>query len=342
MPSGYVRGAGESIPGNETNAPTLSTKKVFFPIISFEPKTGTNPLDRSDELRNQDEPLSVVPDSFEPSWEMTNRGYPDLLGFLLKQSLGAPTTTTGNGVITDPDGTAIPTGAYRHVWTAPFGPSGASPLTAQYDVAYSDQGVYYKLKGCAQESLSIESPEEGGVQVGSSGPVAYANTQSNPSLTPTYESLAVLPFTRGNLSLPTWLSGSGTHEDFSLNIANPVEAVRSLGIASKWPDAIEKANEGSVVVTATLSQRQLDPQDLDALRDSTGFEAIARWVSEGIIASSYPYKMYCRMLNAQYVEGDPQGLANQRRHGAQFSVRSTTASTGSTIFTLVNATSSYA
>lgn len=341
MPGGYVRGAIESVPGNETNSPTLSTKKVFFPVMSFEPKTGTNPLSRDDEVRNQDEPVPVIPDNYEPSYEMGVRGYPDSLGFLLTALLGDPTTSTGNGVITDPDTTPIPTGAYRHVWAAPFGPAGASPFTIQYDIAYADQSTYLKYKGAVVSELGIESPEEGGTQVSVSGPALYANTQSNPSLTAAYEALTVRPFTRGGLSLPTWLTGTGTHEDFSVSFSNPVEAVRSLGIASKWPDVMEKDNEGPITVTGSIDQRQLDNDDLVALRDSTGFAAVARWVSDSIIASAYPYKLYVSMSNCQYTEGDPEALGNKRRHGAQFSFKSTTPSTGSTTVTLVNATSTY-
>jgi hypothetical protein len=169
VPAGYVRTAFESIPGNEANTPTLSTKKLFHPLQSLGPKLNPKPLHRDDELRNQDEPLAVVPDSYEPGWELKERAYPDALGFLLAWIFGKDATlgyavTAGNGIITDPDTTAIPVGATRHVWTAPFGPSGARPLTAQIDAAYKDQTYFRKLKGAACSELSIRSPEEG-VQV---------------------------------------------------------------------------------------------------------------------------------------------------------------------------------
>jgi hypothetical protein len=54
------------IPGNETNSPTLSTKIMYEPIQSFGPKLGANPMERDDELRNQDEPLSVLSDVYAP------------------------------------------------------------------------------------------------------------------------------------------------------------------------------------------------------------------------------------------------------------------------------------
>lgn len=342
MPTPYVRESFEDIPGNETNSTTLSTKKVFSPLQSFAPKLGANPMERDDEVRGQDEPIPVLSDSYAPSWEYKSRAYPDLLGLRLKHILGAPTTTAGNGVITDPDSVVIPTGATRHVWTAPFGPAGVSPLTTQADVSYKDQSVFFKMRGCACSELSFDSPEEGGVVVSAQGPANYMVRVADPSLAATYEALSVRPFVRGNLTLPTWVSGSATHEDFNVQINNPVEAVRSLGIASKFPDVMEKDNEGPIVVSGSIPQRQLDIDDWDAMVNATGFAAVARWVSDSIIASTYAYKLYISMSNCQYVGGEADELMNKRRHGASFDFKSTTPSTGSTTVTLVNATSSYA
>lgn len=342
MPNGYARLAYESTPGNETNAPTLSTKKLFPPLTSLAPKPGTAHLSRDDEVRNQDEPLAVIPEAYAPTFDMGVRAYPDTVAFLLGLVCGAPTTTAGDGVITDLAGTAVPSGAYRHRWTAPFGPSGASPRTAQIDAAYSDQSVYYKMKGAGISDLSLESPEEGGAMVSASGPCLYLDRQSNPSLTPSYESLAVRPFTRGDLTLPSNLSGTGTTQDFSVSISNPMEAVRSLGIASRWPDVLEKDNEGPIVVSGEINKRQLDADDIDALKNATGFALTATWKSSSVIASGYGYSMAVKVDNAQYVDGEPDALQNRRRHGHSLSWKSTTASTGSTTLEVVNATASYA
>ena len=340
MPAGYVRESFESIPGNETNAPTLSTKKLFPPIQSLQPKLGAKPLSRDDELRNQDEPLAVITDAYAPGWEYKSRAYPDLTAWRLKHICGEPTTTAGNGIITDPDGVVIPTGAYRHVFKAPFGPSGASPLTTQLEAAYADQSTFFRLKGAACVELTIETPEEGGASLSANGPANYMARIADPALSPAYEALSIRPFVRGNLTL-SWLANSGTTQDFSLTIANPVEASRSLGIASKFPDVMEKANEGPIVVSGSIPKRQLDPDDYDALLNATGFAALAKWISDSLITGAYPYKLFAAMSNCQYVDGDVDALQNQRRHGANFSWKSTTASTGSTTITVVNATPSY-
>ena len=343
MATGYMQAKFETnTPGNESNTPTLSTKTFYPPLTSA--ALGLNPthLNRDDELRNSNEPLSVLPEVYNPSWGIEQRMYPDALGFWLTLILGQPTTATGDGVITDQDTTAIPVGAYRHRWTAPFGPTGASPYTAQLQYAYKDQSVFFKAKGAAAEELSIENPVTGGSRIAANGPALYMDRIADPSRTPSYESLAVRPFTRGNLTLPTWLSGTGTHENFDLNISNPVETVRSMGIASKWPDVMEKA-EGPITITGSLPQRQLDADDYNALRDATGFSAVAKWVSESIIASSYPYKFYCVMDNCQYVDLDLDDLTNRRRHGASFDWKATSDGAGaSVLFELVNSTSNYA
>src|SRR3954447_2041222 len=101
MPTGYARIATESIPGKEATPPTLSTKKLFPPLQELGPKPGPAPLSRDDELRNQDEPLAVIPEAYNPSWEIKVRAYPDTVAMLLQLACGAPVTSTGNGVITD-------------------------------------------------------------------------------------------------------------------------------------------------------------------------------------------------------------------------------------------------
>jgi len=341
MATGYAQAAFESVAGNETNTPTLSTKKIYFPAMSVKPSQNPEHMSRDDEIRNADEPLSVLTEAYDPAWEFESRMYPDSLGWYLKLLLGSPVTTAGDGIITDPDAGAIPATAYRHVWTAPFGPSGASPLTQQMQVSYKDQNVFYKMKGCAAEKLSIESPDKGGCMIKANGQGLYMNRQADPSLTPSYESLAVRPFTRSGLTLPTWLSGSGTHENVTLEISNPIETVRSMGIESKSPDVMEKG-EDLITVTGTLAQRQLDADDWDALVNATGFAAKAKWNSESVIASGYTYKLFVEFSNAQYVGGDPDALTNKRRHGAEFQFKSTYAGAASTTITLVNATASYA
>lgn len=343
MPTGYLRGRIESIPGNETNVPTYSAKVIFPPAISFNPAQNPSHLMRDDEIRNLDEPLQVLPERYAPEWSMETRMYPDILGFMLRLILGSPVTTAGNGVILDPDSVIIPATAYRHVWTAPFGPAGASPLTAHWQAAYKDQSVFFDVKGAGCAQLSIATPETGGARLNASGPALYMPPPvSDPALTPTYESLAIPPFFRSNLTLPTWLTGTATStEDVSLSIENPMEAYSSLGVASRFPDVMEKS-DGPITFTGSIPKRQLDADDLNALMAATGFPAKIRWVSTAIIAAAYPYKLFVEADNAQYVTGGPGALENTRRIGGSFDFKFTSDGAGaSTTVTLVNSTASY-
>jgi hypothetical protein len=343
--TGYLKGAFESVPGNEANTPTLSTKVLYVPGLSFEWGLNPDPLMRDDEIRNLDEPIAAISEGYGPTWSLDTRLYPDAAGFLLKHMLGNPVTTPGNGVITDPDTVAIPAGAHRHVWTAPFGPAGVNPLTVEWIAAYKDQSTFFRLKGCGVSQLSIELPERGGVRLRASGPCLYVARITDPSLVPAYESLAVRPWVGGNFTIPTWLTGSANCErsGFTIALSNEMEPYSSCQNPSKFPDQLEKGDP-PIVFSGAAPKRLVDIDDYDALLNATGFATKTRFVNDAIIASAYPYKLFFETTNSQYMEGGPNPLVNSRRIGASFGWKSTNASgtPGSTVVTLVNATPSYA
>lgn len=341
MANAYAQLKYETAPGYEGSTDTLSTKTIYPPLIGLKFALNPSPLKRDDEMRGNDDAVPQMAEMLAPSWDLTCRLYPDVAGFFLKAMLGAPVTTAGNGVLTDPDAVVMPTGVYRHVWTAPFGPSGISPQTMQAVLAWKDQGVFYRVKGMVTESLSISTPKQGGVQIKLAGRATYAVKIADPALTPAPESIAVKPFLRAGATLPTWLTGSGTTQDFDLSLTNPVTVDESYGSGSKYPDLVEKG-DGVITTTGVISKRQLDQDDLDALVAVSGFAAIARWTNESFAFGTYPHKLYASMANAQYVDGAPDDLSNKRRLGGSFSFAASNAGTASTVLTLVNATASYA
>lgn len=342
MANGYTHAALESIPGNETNTPTLSTKVIYEPVRELELVPGADHMMRDDEIRNVDEPLAVLPEKFDPTWSLESRAYPDMTGFELSAMLGLPVSTAGDGIITDPDAAIIPATATRHVWTAPYG-TGLLPKTAQRQCAYSDQSFYLKAKGCGTDALSIDSPDSGGVTLKAGGPALYLARVANPALTAAYEALTIAPFMRSHLQIVSWLTGTAESEDFTVAVANPMERVRTLGIASKWADQLEKG-DGPIVFTGSIPKRVIDIDDYDALIAATGFAVKVRWQSTvNIAATGYKYTLWLECLNAQYIEGGPEALANKRRLGGSFNWKATYNGTpGSTKITLVNATASYA
>ena len=339
MALGYARLAGESTPGNELNTPTLDTTSFYPPLTEFGITPGFSHLERDDELRNPDEPLSVLVEKADPAWSLDVRGYPNLLGALLTYMLGRPVTTAGNGVITDPDSVVIPVGVTRHVWTAPFGPSGTSPLTFQADVAYRDVSTYFKLKGCAVQSLSLETPESGGARVQASGPALYLTRGADPALTPTFETITVPPFLKPHLSL-SWLGGTADFEDFSIKAEQPLDPVHTGGSGSRWPDRMYKADT-PVVWSGSVPKTLLNSTDYDALAAATAFAATAKWVSTAFAAGSYPFKLFVVMSNCQYTGGGPNPLSNRRRIGASYDFKATRSASASVAVHLMNTTTSY-
>jgi hypothetical protein len=298
-------------------------------------------MSRDDEVVNTDEPPAAQPETYDPSWAIEDRMYPDFLGYILTCALGLPVTTAGDGIITDPDSVAIPATAYRHVWTAPFGPAGAKPKTFQADIAYGDQSFFMKMKGAATQQIELESPPSGGCRVKASGPALYLDDQSDPSLTPAYEADTIPAFIRAHLTLPTWLSGTGKFQDFAVQIGIPLDPAHEAGSGSRYPNEMYKG-DGPVAVTFSVPKSEIDLDDWNALVAATGFAAKALWTSTAIIASAYPYKFYVEGSNAQYLEGDPEAMTNKRRLGSSFSGKFTRAGSASATLTLINATASYA
>lgn len=344
MARGYLHAAFESIPGNEVNSPTLSTKVIYMPLISFTSALKPSPMTRDDEVRNIDEPLQILPERYKPDWSLETRLYPDSAGFMLKAMLGAPVTTAGDGIITDPGGTIIPSGVTRHVWTAPFGPSGLNPQTAQFQASYVDQAVFWKMKGCAVTQLAIDSPETGGCRLKASGLALYMARQNDPALTPAYEALSVRPFTRSNLTIATWLASTAVTQDFTFQIANQVVTQSTLGVASRFDDDMEKGDP-PIIATGTIPKRVIASADWDAALANTGFATLVQWISDTKVGvTSYPFSLFVQMTNAQYTDGTADPLMNKRRHGGTYSFKATNASgtAGHLTITLCNATTSYA
>lgn len=343
MGAGYLEARFETgTPNYESGTGPYSSKQIYMPLISFQPTLAPSHLLRDDELRGVDEPLAALPEMKAPTWSLETRAYPDTIGFLMTLCLGTPTTTAGNGTITDLMGGTIPTGAYRHTWTAPFR-QGVYPYSATMRVAYADQSTYFTLRGAVCDTLSISSPEAGGVRIAASGPALSMENVASHGLSASYEALSVPPFLRSHLTVPGWLSSSQAFEDFSVQIANPVEVVRSLGVASQYPDLVERAG-APTTVTGAAPKRQLGTVDFQALRDATGFPGTARWLSTANVGTtSYAYRMIAAYDNLQYTEGGPQALTNQRRIGQDLSFRASYDGSGaSATFQVVNATSSYA
>lgn len=341
MATAYVSAKYETTPpGFEgQSSPAYSTKVIYFPHKGCNVAVAPDPLVRDDEVRNQNDPLPVVADVYDPSANLTTPGYPDSLGFLLKWLLGAPVTTVGDGVIVDLNSVAVPAGAFRHTWTSP-GAASNTPQTCQVNAAYKDQSFFLQANGlaCQQLDLSLDDKE---LMAVANLPGLYMPRVADPSLTPAYEALSVQPFKPNNCVITTDLSAASiaVKGGIDFSIVNPLEKFRSMDVVSKWPNGMDKTDV--VRLTGNIDRRYVDADDWDALIAHTGFPLKTTFTSDSIIASGYPYKLIVSCSNAQYVSGDVDDQKNVRRHGAKYGFVAT--NNGSAAFTIqvVNATTNY-
>lgn len=296
-------------------------------------------LFRDDELRNSNEPLLFFPEEFAPTWSLEMRMYPDALGFFWNAVIAA-VTTTGDGVITDLGGATIPASCYRHRFAAPYS-VGALPRTLMFRSAYSEEGVFWDVRGSTVETIELSSQDQGGCMLKVTGKPTYLSRTADPALTPAYESLAIAPFLKSFASLG-WLASTAVTEDVTVQFEGPTNLARSFGGGSKWPDQVEYA-EGVPAITGTIQKRRTVAADWDALIAGTRFTALVGFVHTSIIAGAYPYKCYVQgASSAAYTGGKIDPQANARRLGGNFDFKLTRDAAVSSTVEVVNATPSYA
>lgn len=321
-------------------ASAFATKTCFIPAVSFEFDPSVQMLERDDEMRQQNEPLRFDPEAFDPNWSLETRMYPDSLAFLLN-GISAVSSTTGDGIITDLGGTAVPVGAYRHRWVAPYS-AGALPRTLAFRACYADEAQFYDLRGCTVETLEFDTPDAGGCRVKASGKCAYVNPISDPSLTGSYESLAIAPFMHAFATLAGGdLASAAKAQDLTLQFASMTEMTRTFGGGSKWPDIVEYA-EGVPVWSGTVQRRRMVSADFNAMLAATRYTLLAQWIHQSFITGSYPYKLAVQgSSSAAYTGGKPDPLTQARRTGASYDFKLTRDAAVSSTVEVCNATPNY-
>jgi hypothetical protein len=311
----------------------ISTYKAFLPVQSLGVQPNPQLIDRSDELRGIEGAPDQLIDTYEIAGSLQMRNYFNLLTYLLEISGMVGTLGVGNGIITDPDGAVIPTGAFRWVFTKR---GGITAKTAQLQMAYVDEAVFVKGQGVGISNWTLNA--DGQYTADLMG-LVFANV-ADPNLTPVFDSAVIPHGRRGDISL-TWLASSGTTEDFSLAVSNPLMRRRTLGIspASYYPDKMEHGDD-KVALTGSIPKTVLADADVDALLAASTFAATAKWITpKSIGATSKKYSMWVEMPRCQYIGGTLDDLANRRRFGGSFDWRASWDETAGYDFkiTLVNA-----
>lgn len=228
----------------------------------------------------------------------------------------APTVTnpdwvTGDTFVTKPQA-YVGVGAHKLVFTKRTGPQAQ---TAQVTAGYGDMGIWLRGQGYGVTDLSLNA---GGEMTANLLGLVCASI-ADPSLAPTYDSASILPARRGDLTL-TWLTGGGTVDDFSFSLANPLQTVRSLGLAtpSDYPDVME-FGDNPPELTGSIPKRRFNPTDWAALVAGTTFSTKARWLTRNYVADAPSrYAMWIEQPACQYTQGTPDELMSRRRWGATF------------------------
>lgn len=317
----------------------ISTTGVFLPISAFAPTPGIDFLDRSNELRSIEGAVPNLIDQVNPTARLSERAYFNHLTWYLSLLGFVGTYTAGNGVITDPDGTVIATGANKWVFNKR---SGAAAQTAQLIAGYGQSGPWFKGQGFALSQLTLNALGEMDAELEG---LVYARLASDPTLTPAYDVSSILPARRADLVL-SWLGSSALTNEFSMQIANPLFPYSSYSLAtpSIFRDKMEQGDD-RVRLTGSVSKRSITPADWDALITAATFAAIAKWKSQKVIgATATKYGLWVEMPACQYAGVSPEDLGNKRRFGAGFDFWAAYDETGGfdVKITLVNAVTSAA
>src|ERR1035437_2956376 len=224
----------------------LAAEKVYLPASSAQLLPVPDYLDRADELRGI---LGAVPRliaGYKPSGSISMNCYLHSLTWLLALAGWTATYTAGDGIILDPDGVVIPAGAAR--WGFTKGDAVVAP-TGQMRLNYAIENILLTGSGFGVSQIALGS--DGKIAADLLGMVltaAAADTTTSPSL----DSAVIPPVKRGDLFL-TWLTGGGTIQDFSFQIANGLEQINSMSLspASYFPDSLEYGDD-QVQVTGSI------------------------------------------------------------------------------------------
>jgi hypothetical protein len=331
----------------EASAVGVSTSTFFPPATEVGLGWDAQTEDRTDEIRGTLEPLSpdVVGQNIQTGpWNM--RLYPNLLGLALFLCLGPPTSTAGDGIITAPDATVIPTGATRHVWDSAT-LSGLIRMARLRRGYPSPVGAFLRSYGVTVPEININAGDVNAFStMQASLSALFSEVISDPSLTVSTDAPQVLPFKYGQHTVQTWLAASAIPTGLTWTISNPVEPYKDMGVTSNFYTTFDRPNDaGSAAprISGSVVKKYLDTDDIAAMLAGTEFTVKSQWIhSVTIAASGYPYKLFIEGTG-KYTGYEQDSVQNRPRAGATipFSLGKPGSGSGSAFkITLVNAIAS--
>jgi hypothetical protein len=229
----------------------------------------------------------------------------------------AKTSTSFTGCSTHPATTGgeavhghLPTNTSKWVFDKR---AGTVAKTAQLTLAFADELQFLRGQGMGISTFSMGA---NGLWTSTLMGLVFARI-ADPNLTPSYDTLSIPHFRRGDLTL-RWLAGGAEVTDFQMTFPNPLLRYSALGAQSFFPSSMEHGDE-IIVPTGTIPKRVLDDADIDAVLAGTTFVAKARWSSSKVIgATTKPYQMAVKMPACQYTGADMPSMRNVRRFPASY------------------------
>jgi hypothetical protein len=332
--------------GSEKVEGEVNASKWFLPATEIGMAPNPALLDRSDEIRQVDGRVVGAKNDYAPTGSVVLRGYASTLGLLLYLLFGEVTTVEGNGTtVKDPSEVPVPKKAFMHTFTKK---AGSIPRSARATLAYYDK--WLRARGLTVPSLAFALADDGVKITGSLMSNYLSRLTVDPADEVKGDALSVLPFRRRNVELTTpSLAATALLNSIDFSMEQSLEAVRTMGSMSGWPQATERANspEGFLRLQGSLARRDFDPADWDALIEAAVFGITFKMQSEQAIpeveGGTYPYSLWVKTSGAQYSGGSIENLKQQARHEGTFDWQAGTTESGKSDFeaVLVNGTKSY-
>lgn len=340
----YVELKVETSPNGESGTAAVSSVAMFQPIQEFALNPSVTFDDRTDEFRGTAEPIPPDLTGYNQT-EGTAKGrlYPRLIGMYFTPMLGYVTPTAG-GTAIDPDGGTVPAGVYLHQWNS----STLDPATirsVQIRRSYGNTtSLFFKDTGVTVTQLDLAVGDQNQPSTFEASLAGlFQDDTVDPSLSPSYDAVTVKPFYRGNFSVSTFLTGTGSPLNANFSFTNPVEPDPVLN-SSPWPSAWSRPNEAGAVprLTINIDAKSIDPDDYAAFMGNTIFGYKMKWVStQNAGTASYKYRMWiegCATFSAYEMEA----MQHKLRHGATITaVAGASGGTAAFKVTLANDVSSY-
>ena len=342
----YLQMALEQAPNYEGGTNPVSSNVFYPPVEEITDDEKMTVLEEKNVVRGFLAPMPHLGAAkYEPDFKLTKiHPRPSHLGFMLAWMLGSWTSQEGDGsTVLDPDGNAIPVGAYQHIYTYKFA---VEPQTARA-LACTGNQEHRLVQGAGLSDLAFAF-ENGALVCDAAGlalvtePISIGTSPLTTEVTPVLDTN--LPFRQGNMVI-SWLGSSALTRAFTFKFNSPIEAIWSPVHSSLFPTDLWYKNGELPFVSGEIDKATVADADWAALAAGTQFAAqIEVFHGQNIGVTSYPSKMWVKMPGCELTKNTKQAIKAERRREVKYEWESRYDVTTDRLVTvtLVNDTPAYA